>query len=161
MAPAGRNIARAVTSASWIDCAAQWFLNPNTRASEGGAVTRHSSYLAILIVDENTHFCRMLSRIFEALGYRVQVANKGVDARAVLALGGVDLLITEIALVGESGLQLAAYAETLGVPALLLSSNPERQRELAAKRVAFVDKSVLFGTLADYLRRTQRAATPD
>lgn len=122
---------------------------------------RSATSPTILIVDENMHFCRMLSQLFETLGWRVRVANSGAEARRILGMGGLDLLISEIALVGETGLELAAYAETRNVPVLLLSSNPERRPELVAKRYAFVDKSVLFGALVDYLRSVRRAPSGD
>jgi two-component system phosphate regulon response regulator OmpR len=61
----------------------------------------------ILVVDDDTKTRQMLSRYFEGEGFRVSTASDGVAMRQCMASKAVDLVLLDLVLPGEDGLQLA------------------------------------------------------
>src|SRR3546814_5142233 len=84
----------------------------------------------ILVVDDDTRLRGLLQRYLSDQGFRVTTAVDAADARAKLAALAFDLLVLDIMMPGETGLQLT---ETLRrestVPILLLTAMSERSEE--------------------------------
>lgn len=60
----------------------------------------------ILIVDDEEHICRTLSRHFEYLGYDVATACNGLDALKKLEESKADVLISDIMMPEMDGVEL-------------------------------------------------------
>jgi two-component system, OmpR family, response regulator len=61
----------------------------------------------ILVVDDQQEICDLVYEYLSGEGYRVSTANDGAGMREALARDGVDLVILDLVLRGEDGLQLA------------------------------------------------------
>ena len=62
----------------------------------------------ILITDDDREIRDLLSRFLEKHGFRCSQAADGRDMRRVLADGKIDLLVLDVMMPGETGLQLCA-----------------------------------------------------
>ncbi|MGF1592430.1 MAG: response regulator [Kiloniellaceae bacterium] len=86
----------------------------------------------ILVIDDDTRLRDLLQRYLNDQGFRVTTAVDAADARAKLAALAFDLLVLDIMMPGESGLQLT---ETLrrdnAVPILLLTAMNETENRIA------------------------------
>ena len=86
----------------------------------------------ILVVDDDTRLRGLLQRYLSERGFRVTTAVDAADARAKLASIAFDLLVLDIMMPGETGLQLT---ETLrrdnAVPILLLTAMNETENRIA------------------------------
>ena len=63
----------------------------------------------ILIVDDQREICDVVHDYLSGEGYRVSMAQDGVEMRRVLAQSTVDLVILDLMLPGEDGLTLARF----------------------------------------------------
>jgi two-component system phosphate regulon response regulator OmpR len=61
----------------------------------------------ILVVDDDQRIRQMLSRYFEDEGYRVTAVADGAGMREALRGSGFDIILLDLMLPGESGLELA------------------------------------------------------
>jgi len=61
----------------------------------------------ILVVDDQQEICDLVREYLTDEGFRVSTANNGAGMREVMARGPVDLVILDLVLPGEDGLQLA------------------------------------------------------
>jgi two-component system phosphate regulon response regulator OmpR len=86
----------------------------------------------ILVVDDDTRLRDLLNRYLSDQGFRVTTAVDAADARAKLAALTFDLLVLDIMMPGETGLELT---ETLrrdsAVPILLLTAMNETEKRIA------------------------------
>jgi two-component system, OmpR family, phosphate regulon response regulator OmpR len=86
----------------------------------------------ILVVDDDTRLRGLLQRYLSERGFRITTAVDAADARAKLASIAFDLLVLDIMMPGETGLQLT---ETLrrdnAVPILLLTAMNETENRIA------------------------------
>ena len=86
----------------------------------------------ILVIDDDTRLRGLLQRYLSDQGFRVTTAVDAADARAKLAALAFDLLVLDIMMPGETGLQLT---ETLRrdntVPILLLTAMNETENRIA------------------------------
>jgi len=86
----------------------------------------------ILVVDDDTRLRNLLRRYLSDQGFRVTSATDAADAKAKLASIAFDLLVLDIMMPGETGLQLT---ETLrrdsSVPILLLTAMNETENRIA------------------------------
>ncbi len=65
----------------------------------------------ILIVDDELVICRMLTRTLKEAGYLCRVANSVQSAKEILAVETFDLLLSDLKMPEESGLELIRYAK--------------------------------------------------
>jgi DNA-binding NtrC family response regulator len=68
-------------------------------------VTRHGSE-RLLIVDDDEEMRGLLRKVLEKEGYHVSVAGDGREALAVLARGRFDLVVTDMLMPYDGGLEL-------------------------------------------------------
>jgi two-component system, OmpR family, response regulator len=61
----------------------------------------------VLVVDDQREICELIRDYLMDEGFRVSTANDGIGMREVIARGSVDLVILDLMLHGEDGLQLA------------------------------------------------------
>src|SRR2546423_10964513 len=77
----------------------------------------------LLVVDDDRRIRDLLSRFLRAEGYRVTTADTSADARGKLEGLSFDLLILDVMMPGESGLDLAkALRHASGVPIVMLTA---------------------------------------
>lgn len=116
-------------------------------------VTRHASE-HLLVVDDDEEMRGLLRKVLEKEGYHVSVAGDGREALAVLARGTFDLVVTDMLMPHDGGLELLAtlhriqpdlpviivtafgdwysYTRALGLGAAAFISKPLRMSELIA-----------------------------
>ena len=104
---------------------------PPVSTSSSGAGER------ILLVDDNDHVRRTLSRVLATAGFSVSVAHSGLDALAVLERSetSFDLILTDIIMPAVSGIDLASRLRERGIstPILFMSGFADsNQREIGA-----------------------------
>jgi len=77
----------------------------------------------VLVVDDDTRLRDLLKGYLSQEGFRVTTASDAQDARAKMASLAFDLLVLDIMMPGESGLDLAKSLRTSsGVPILMLTA---------------------------------------
>jgi two-component system phosphate regulon response regulator OmpR len=79
----------------------------------------------ILVVDDDARLRALLQRFLTEQGFRVSTAENAAAARAALADMAFDLLVLDVMMPGETGLELTAAlrAEGQEVPILMLTAN--------------------------------------
>jgi two-component system phosphate regulon response regulator OmpR len=86
----------------------------------------------VLVVDDDSRLRDLLRRYLVEQGYRVTVARDSRAARDQLAAFHFDLLVLDIMMPGETGLELTEWLrETNDVPVLLLSAMGETDDRIA------------------------------
>jgi two-component system phosphate regulon response regulator OmpR len=86
----------------------------------------------VLVIDDDKRLRDLLARYLTEQGYRVTTAVNAADARAKLAGITFDLLVVDIMMPGESGLELTqSLRETSLVPILLLTAMGESGDRIA------------------------------
>src|ERR687893_1101994 len=119
----------------------------------------------LLVVDDDARLRALLQRFLAEQGFRVTTASDAAAARAALAAVSFDLLVLDVMMPGESGLELAESLRRQGreVPILMLTA-----RGAPADRVAgfehgaddYLPKPFDPRELALRIRTILRRATP-
>jgi len=82
----------------------------------------------ILVVDDDQRLRELLRKYLSENGYIVLTAEHAADARAKLALLSFDLIVLDLMMPGESGLDFAAsFRTTSDVPILMLTAMGETE----------------------------------
>jgi CheY-like chemotaxis protein len=113
--------------------------------------------LSVLVVDDEPDAVEMMSAALEACGASVVSAASARDALETLERGGVDLLLSDIAMPGEDGCELIRSIRSM--PSIQLATLPaaavtaharddERERALAAGFQMHLSKPVQPAALA-------------
>lgn len=86
----------------------------------------------ILVVDDDDRIRTLLSRFLSTNGYRVSTADTAAEARARMAGLVFDLIILDVMMPGESGIDFAkSLRQTSAVPVLMLTARAEIEDRLA------------------------------
>ena len=73
----------------------------------------------VLVVDDHRDIREPLARYLEKHGLRVTIADKSATARRVLKSAAVDLVVLDVMMPGEDGLQLCRHLrETTNIPVI-------------------------------------------
>lgn len=88
----------------------------------------------ILIVDDEVDICTNMADIFADLGYRVDVANNGPAALALVQKSRYDIAILDLMMPGMDGAELYVEIKKLhaGTIAILVTAYPEHPRASTA-----------------------------
>jgi two-component system, OmpR family, phosphate regulon response regulator OmpR len=82
----------------------------------------------ILVIDDDRRIRELLKRYLADHGYRVTTAENAADARAKLAGLAFDLLVVDVMMPGESGVELtASLRRSSSVPILMLTARGETE----------------------------------
>ena len=122
----------------------------------------------LLVVDDDRRIRDLLSRYLQREGYRVTTAQSAAGARAKLDGLAFDLLVLDVMMPGESGLELAkALRLTSQVPILMLTALAEADSRIAGLEVGaddYVAKPFeareLSLRIANILRRAKPSLPP-
>jgi two-component system, OmpR family, phosphate regulon response regulator OmpR len=80
----------------------------------------------LLVVDDDLRLCELLRRYLADSGFRVTTAESAAEARLQLAGFAFDLVVLDVMMPGESGLDLTrALRQEGGAPVLLLTAMTE------------------------------------
>ena len=86
----------------------------------------------LLVVDDDRRIRNLLSRFLLGEGYRVTTAATAAEARAKLAGLRFDLLVLDVMMPGETGLEFArALRTSSSVPILMLTARGEAESRIA------------------------------
>ncbi|WP_430511575.1 response regulator [Pannonibacter phragmitetus] len=86
----------------------------------------------ILLVDDDSRIRDLLGRVLQENGYRVTTAANAAEARRCLSGLAFDLLILDIMMPGENGLELATSLRADSpVPILMLTARAEAEDRIA------------------------------
>ena len=86
----------------------------------------------ILVVDDDTRLRELLHKYLTEQGFRITAARDAVDAGAKLAAFSFDLIVLDIMMPGESGLEMTQrLRENSQVPVLLLTAMGEIEDRIA------------------------------
>ena len=119
----------------------------------------------ILVVDDDARLRALLQRFLTEQGFRVSTAENAAAARAALADMAFDLLVLDVMMPGETGLELTAAlrAEGQEVPILMLTANGAPDDRIAGLEQGVDDylaKPFDPRELALRIRTILRRATP-
>lgn len=119
----------------------------------------------ILVVDDDARLRALLQRFLTEQGFRVSTAENAATARAALADMAFDLLVLDVMMPGESGLELTAAlrAEGQEVPILMLTARGAPDDRIAGLEQGVDDylaKPFDPRELALRIRTILRRATP-
>ncbi len=85
----------------------------------------------ILVIDDDERLRLLLRRFLEESGFRVTDANSAKQARAILQGMAFDILVVDVMMPGETGLEfLADLREKDTVPALFLTARSETENRI-------------------------------
>ncbi len=86
----------------------------------------------ILVVDDDRRIRELIKRYLSDNGYRITTAESAAEARAKLAGLEFDLLVLDVMMPGETGLELtASLRRTSAVPILMLTARTETDDRIA------------------------------
>ena len=94
----------------------------------------------VLVVDPNYQVRDFLRDCLEDAGLAVRVAERGAEARSILAAMRVDLAFVEVVLADEDGISLADDAAALGTKVILMSGHPNGIGRAMAPTYPFLQK---------------------
>lgn len=122
----------------------------------------------LLVVDDDRRIRDLLSRFLRSEGYRVSTAETAADARAKLNSLHFDLLVLDIMMPGETGIELArSIREKSTVPILMLTARHETESRIEGLQAGADDYLAkpfepreLSLRIASILKRAQPAAAP-
>jgi two-component system, OmpR family, phosphate regulon response regulator OmpR len=85
----------------------------------------------LLVIDDDSRIRTLLARYLGDHGFRVTSASDAVDARHRLASLAFDLLIVDVMMPGENGVELTrSLRETTNVPILMLTARSETENRI-------------------------------
>lgn len=94
----------------------------------------------ILIVDDDSRIRSLLSRFLQGCGFRVTTAGNSAEARRHLEGLAFDLLVLDVMMPGESGMDLARSLRTgSAVPILMLTARSDLNDRLAGLEIGADD----------------------
>ncbi len=94
----------------------------------------------LLVVDDDRRILELLSRYLSDQGFRVTTANNAAEARARLNGFSFDLLVLDVMMPGENGLDLARSIRTGSkVPILMLTARTETADRIAGLEIGADD----------------------
>ncbi|MDX1738180.1 MAG: response regulator transcription factor [Alphaproteobacteria bacterium] len=94
----------------------------------------------ILVIDDDAEIRALLQRFLSKEGFRVTVAGDAAEARIKLTHFEFDLLIVDVMMPGETGLELTeSLREETNVPILMLTAMGETEARIAGLRAGADD----------------------
>jgi CheY-like chemotaxis protein len=102
--------------------------------------------ITVLVVDDHAHAREVISRLLEAEGYRVEIAENGADAIEKLKTSSIGAVVTDVSMPDMTGVELAYYVRdhypTLPI-AIVSGDIGELERSVIARAgVPFLKKPV-------------------
>ncbi|MBB2945164.1 CheY-like chemotaxis protein [Actinoplanes lutulentus] len=90
----------------------------------------------VLITDDEADHRELLTLALHRLGYEVVAAENAAEAFAILCGGGIDAVLTDVRMPGESGVELCRRIRddprTESIPVMMVSADVQRTQITAA-----------------------------
>lgn len=140
----------------------------STTAERSETAVLDDSAPHLLVIDDDSRIRELLSRYLGDRGFRVTAAGDAAEARRRLDGLQFDLLIVDVMMPGESGLELTkSLRETKDVPILMLTAQSESDARIAGLECGaddylakpFEPRELLL-RINNILKRGQPSATP-
>lgn len=110
-----------------------------TKSSNGPHLPADSA-AHILVVDDDTRLRKLLKKYLVESGFRVTLAEDAADARARMDGLCFDMMVLDVMMPGESGLELTRFLRgSSDMPVLLLSARSETEARIAGLEVGADD----------------------
>ncbi|PLW79146.1 response regulator [Cohaesibacter celericrescens] len=94
----------------------------------------------LLVIDDDSRIRNLLQRFLSKNGYRVSTAQNAQEARNTIAGLSFDLLILDVMMPGENGMELAADLRTTNqVPILMLTARAESESRIQGLEIGVDD----------------------
>ncbi len=94
----------------------------------------------VLVVDDDMRIRTLLTRFLSANGFRVTAASSAAEARRQMAGMSFDVLVVDVMMPGESGLEFAeALRQKSAVPILMLTARAETPHRIRGLEVGADD----------------------
>lgn len=94
----------------------------------------------LLLVDDDKRIRDLISRLLSENGYRITIASNAAEARKCLSGLEFDLIVLDVMMPGETGLELAAaLRENSSVPILMLTARAEATDRIAGLEIGVDD----------------------
>jgi two-component system phosphate regulon response regulator OmpR len=122
----------------------------------------------LLVVDDDMRIRTLLTRYLGSHGFRVSAAASAAEARRQLSMIAFDLLVVDVMMPGESGLEFTeALRQTSSVPVLMLTARSEVAHRIRGLEVGaddylakpFEPRELLL-RITSILKRGQQPAAP-
>ncbi len=121
----------------------------------------------ILVVDDDVRLRELLNQYLSEQGFFVAMAENAADARKKLSMVTFDLIVLDIMMPGESGLELAASLPNPKPPILLLTAMGEAEDRIAGLEAGAQDYLVkpfepreLILRIQNILKRSENRPVP-
>ena len=101
----------------------------------------------ILLVEDDPDLLSVLTQVLEQEGYRVSPAARRSDVQSVMRREEVDLIVTDSALRGGNGDDVATAGARRNVPVIMISGEPDRIARLLTGPHPFLQKPFRAATL--------------
>jgi DNA-binding NtrC family response regulator len=114
----------------------------------------------VLVVDDDRSICKLMGSILEMESYPFRLANSGEQARRAMGEEKFDILVSDIYLGDESGLQLLEQIKTINSDAEVVIMTAHGSMETAAHAVHngafdYISKPFVIGDMLGILRRIE------
>jgi two-component system, OmpR family, response regulator len=106
----------------------------------------------VLIVEDDGAVRGLLEQVFDAEGYRFAIAENGAEMRRAIAEGDVDVVIIDVLLRGENGLDLAEEAAASGCAVVLTTGDHTYEKRIGESGHKFILKPYRLSALLDVVR---------
>ncbi len=113
----------------------------------------------LVIIDDESHITDIITRFFREKGHEVQGFTRADEALTHLTTAQVELVITDIAMKGLSGLELLSKMKALGldIPVIVTTGNPSHNSAVLALRGGAFDYVVKPFHLDEIAERAEKA----
>ena len=103
----------------------------------------------ILVVDDDPSSAQALAALLREEGHEAAVASSGAAAMTTMGSGACALLLLDPSLRDHTGLRVLSYADELGVPKIVMTSDPafDPERTHYTKVSGFLYKPIRLPTL--------------
>lgn len=117
---------------------------------------------SLLLVDDDRLIRLVLRRLFESNGFRVRTAATIEEARGVLAEAPPDVIVSDLKVRSQSGLDLLKDVRDAGLqtPFIMLSGSPDAESVIAAYRLRVVDFVVKSDDMKQLIDAIEGAVGP-
>jgi PAS domain S-box-containing protein len=107
---------------------------------------------SVLLVEDDTDVCEFEALLLRTLGYNVLLAKDAVQAKAVLRRSRVDLVVTDLYLPGDSGLDLIKKFNGRNSKTKFILTSGAEPDDLDTETLIFLRKPFELKELADMVR---------
>lgn len=112
--------------------------------------------IRILVVDDDSSSAQALAALLREEGHQAKVAASGAAAMTALADGTWELVLLDPSLRDQTGPRVLSHGEELGVPLIVITSDPvfDPERTPCTRARGFLYKPIHLPTLLDLIAST-------